>query len=217
MLGLKKGGTALTQKQRNLKKTWFPSPLPHRKTTSLNLPTILPNLLINPPSPNPHRHIPPSQSPTSPSVCFHSETRAKNHKHSRQRNRSTSLKGQISDELVGEAFCSTGVIEYFQLQKALKPLLKLEKIKEKSVSNPLNFRNAPMVIAFICLAGSHTHHFLKRASQVDFGIWLVELEQPSLKKMINFCLGKVLIYMHPSFYRSLIVKFPLDVGMLGWF
>ena len=34
----------------------------------------------------------------------------------------------------------------------------------------------------------------------------------SLKRCLNFCAGRVPILVHPSFYRSLKVRFPLDVG-----
>ena len=41
---------------------------------------------------------------------------------------------------------------------------------------------------------------------------LAELGHSSLKKCIPFCSGRVPILVHPSLYRSLKLKFPIDVG-----
>ena len=54
----------------------------------------------------------------------------------------------------------------------------------------------------------------EKASMVDVGVRLAKLEHLSLKKL-SFCSGRVLIYVHPSFYRSLKLWFPLDVGGLS--
>ena len=43
-------------------------------------------------------------------------------------------------------------------------------------------------------------------------LWLVELEHPSLNVMLSKCTDRVSIYIHPSFYRSLKLRFPMDVG-----
>ena len=39
-------------------------------------------------------------------------------------------------------------------EKRFKPLLDFKKIKKKRVSNPFNFRGAPMVTTFVRLDGS---------------------------------------------------------------
>ena len=65
----------------------------------------------------------------------------------------------------------------FQLWKILKPLLEVEKVDKKKVSNLFNFRGAPMVTIFICLAGSQTQgvwKFLEKASQTDTSMRLAE-------------------------------------------
>ena len=70
-----------------------------------------------------------------------------------------------------------------------------------------------MVTTFVCSAGNHTKElwrFIEEASRVD--IRLAELEHPSLKKNVIFCSARVPIYVHPCFYRSLKLKYPLDVG-----
>ena len=87
--------------------------------------------------------------------------------------------------------------------------------KEQKVSNLVNFRSAPMVITFVRSAGHRTtgvRKFLDTFCQTDMGIKLAELENSSLKRNLNFCAGRVPILIHPFFYRSLKVRFPLDVG-----
>ena len=102
-----------------------------------------------------------------------------------------------------------------QLKKTLKPLLQLEKIDKKKVNNPLNFKSAAMVTTFIRSASDRTKgvwKFLDTVRQTDTGVKLAELEHSSLKRCLPFCAGRVPILVHPSFYRALKVRFPLDVG-----
>ena len=73
-------------------------------------------------------------------------------------------------------------------------------------------QGAPMVATFVCSPSTPTQgvwRFPEKASRAD--IRLVELEHLSFKKMI-FCLGRVPIYVHPSFYRALTLKYPMDEG-----
>ena len=72
-----------------------------------------------------------------------------------------------------------------------------------------------MVTTFVRSAGDRTRgvwKFLNTACQTDLGMKLAELEHPSLKKCLPFCSGRVPILVHPSFYRSVKVRFLLDVG-----
>ena len=99
------------------------------------------------------------------------------------------------------------------LKKCLLSLIKLQKVNEQLVVNPYNYRGAPTVTPFICLASSCTDgvwQLLDRAIKSD--VRLVELEYPSLKKMQNVCSGRVPIYIHPCFYRAIKLRFLLDVG-----
>ena len=71
-----------------------------------------------------------------------------------------------------------------------------------------------MVTTFVRSAGDHTRgvwKFLNTVCQTDLGIKLAELEHSSLK-CLPFCSGRVPILVHPSFYRSPKMRFPLDVG-----
>ena len=111
------------------------------------------------------------------------------------------------------ALCSVEpeAVGNFQLRRALKLLLSLDKIKDLNVSNPANFRSAAMVTTFFRSAGDRTKgvwKFLSTVCQTDTGMKLAELEHSSLKKCITFCSGRV----HPSLYRSLKLRFPIDVG-----
>ena len=106
------------------------------------------------------------------------------------------------------ALCTDGLesVVNFQLWKTLKPLLDLERVNRKGVCNPVNFSSAPMVTTFVRSSGDRTKgiwKFLDTVCQTDTGIRLVELEHDSLKTISNFCVGRVPIYVRPSFYRAL--------------
>ena len=106
------------------------------------------------------------------------------------------------------------MISDFQIRRSLKPLMGLEKIQKKKVSNPLNFRSAPIVTTFVRSVGDRTQsvwNFLEAACHTDAGVRLAELEHPSLKKNVDALCGRTPIYVHPSCYRALKVRFPLDV------
>ena len=66
-----------------------------------------------------------------------------------------------------------------------------------------------MVTTFFRSAGDRTKgvwKFLSTVCQTDTGMKLAELEHSSL------CSGRVPILVHPSLYRSLKLRFPIDVG-----
>ena len=63
----------------------------------------------------------------------------------------------MSKEIGGAALCSSGAVEAnfdYSLKKALKTLIDLKKVNDLPVTNPLNFRSAPIVSTFVCSAGS---------------------------------------------------------------
>ena len=67
---------------------------------------------------------------------------------------------------------------------------------------------------FIRAAGDRSKglwQLLDTVRQTDVGVKLVELEHSSLR-CLPFCSGRIPILVHPSFYRSLKVLYPLDVG-----
>ena len=99
------------------------------------------------------------------------------------------------------------------LKETLKPLSSLKNINGKDITNPYLFKNAAMVTTFVRSAGPRTKelwHFLEGASRAD--VMLADLRHQSLKKMLPFCAGRVPILVHPSFYRSLKLRYPVDVG-----
>ena len=70
-----------------------------------------------------------------------------------------------------------------------------------------------MMTTFVRSAGNRTKElwrFIEEASQAD--IRLADMEHPSLKVMVTKCTGRVPIYVHHSFYRSLKLRYPVDVG-----
>ena len=70
-----------------------------------------------------------------------------------------------------------------------------------------------MVTTFVRSAGKCTRKqwcFLEEASRTD--IRMAELEHPSLNRILHQCTGRVPTYVHPSFYRSLKLRYPMDVG-----
>ena len=72
-----------------------------------------------------------------------------------------------------------------------------------------------MLTTFIRSAGDRTKgvwQFLDTVRQTDVGVKLAELEHSSLKRCLHHCAGRVPILVHPSFYRALKVRYPLDVG-----
>ena len=75
-----------------------------------------------------------------------------------------------------------------------------------------------MVNTFIRAAGDRTKgvwQFLDTVRQTDVGVKLAELEHSSLRRCLPFSSGRVPILVQPSFYRSLKVRFPLDVGRVS--
>ena len=115
------------------------------------------------------------------------------------------------------ALCSVELeaVGDFQLRKALKPLLNFEKVQNLNVSNPTNFRSAAMVTTFVRSPGDRARgvwKFLNTVCQADTGMKLAELEHSSLRKCIPYCSGRVPILVHPSLYRSLKLRFPIDDG-----
>ena len=69
-----------------------------------------------------------------------------------------------------------------------------------------------MVTTFVRSAGTRTRElwgFIEESSRTD--IRLAELEHPSLNKMLHQCTGRVSIYVHPTFYRSLKMWYPINV------
>ena len=72
-----------------------------------------------------------------------------------------------------------------------------------------------MVTTLIRAAGDRTKcvwQFLDTVRQTDMGVKLAELEHFSLRRCLPFSSGRVLILVHPSLYRSLKVRYPLDVS-----
>ena len=153
-----------------------------------------------------------------------SETRPPSRSTTRKSNRrraKSSSPGISNDQIQrAAALCSveSRAIGDFQRRKALKQVLDLERVQKKKTCNPVNFRGAPMVTTFIRSVGDRTRDvwkFLETVCQTDTGVRLAKLQHSSLNQMLNNYAKSVPIYVHASLYRSLKVRFPLDVGRLS--
>ena len=72
-----------------------------------------------------------------------------------------------------------------------------------------------MVTTFVGSSGDRSKgvwKFLDTVRKTNTGVVLAELEHSSLKRCLPYCSGRIPILVHPSLYRSLKVRFPLDVG-----
>lgn len=98
----------------------------------------------------------------------------------------------------------------------IKPLREMKIIDGKSVTNPKNFPDAPLVMTFV----RHTKTGRTKAmwNMIDDArgaipdLKLVEERHDSLDQLAPRCEGRVPIYVHPCLYRALKLTFPLDVG-----
>ena len=100
-----------------------------------------------------------------------------------------------------------------QIKSLLKPLRDLKKINQKDITNPYLFEGAAMVTTFVRSAGNRTKElwqFIEEASRADMR--LAEMGHESLNEISAKCTGRVPIYVHPTFYRPLKLRFPYDVG-----
>ena len=135
---------------------------------------------------------------------------------SKTHSRAKSVAGRDQQPLKAFYFCSetldSSIIDH-QIKKTLTPLSSLKTVNDKEITNPYLFRGAPMVTTFIRKMSNRTRElrrFIEEACRAD--IRLAELGHSSLKTMSSFCSGRVPIYVHPCFYRSLKLRYPLDVG-----
>ena len=161
----------------------------------------------------------PSLSPiTTPKLITrsHSVTRASTPSPSATKQRSQSVSSEMRRATNAFYFCED-ILEPQHLdhvlKKALKPLLALKTIEKKDITNPYNFQNVPMLTTFVRAAGNRTKElwlFIEEASRAD--VMLADTTNAMLQKMLPYCAGRVPILVHPSFYRSLKLRYPMDVG-----
>ena len=165
-------------------------------------------------------------SPQSPSLSpiitpklitqSHSVTRTSTPPPSATKQRSQSVSTEVRRATNAFYFCED-ILEPQHLdhvlKKALKPLLALKTIDKADITNPYNFKNAPMLTTFVRAAGNRTKElwlFIEEASRAD--VMLADTTNAMLRKMLPYCAGRVPILVHPFFYRSLKLRYPMDVG-----
>ena len=91
----------------------------------------------------------------------------------------------------------------------------MEEVKGKRIDDPVQFADAPVVTTFVrSAAGRSTPvwDMLEAARKAIPGARLADWEHPSLNELKSKCDGRVPVYTHPSLYRALKLRFPLDVG-----
>ena len=167
-------------------------------------------------------------SPTPPTLSPVSTPKILSRSHSATRNptpspstsdtgrRSKSASREVQQALNSFYFCQD-ILESpsldRQIKSLLKPLRDFKKIDQKEITNPYLFEGAAMVTTFVRSAGGRTKElwqFIEEASRADMR--LAEMGHDSLNEIAAKCTGRVPIYVHPTFYRSLKLRFPYDVG-----
>ena len=172
---------------------------------------------LKPSKPPSTQRCPPSPL-SSPKLSSWSLSETKHHRPTeipQTQQRAKSVSKEDRQELNANYFCTDidqPNIDH-QIKKSLMPLRSLKSVNNKMISNPYLFRGAPMVTTFVRLSSNRTKElwqFIAGASRVDMR--LAEMEHYSLKKMLTHCAGRVPIYVCLNFYRSLKLRYPLDVG-----
>ena len=187
-----------------------------------------PAQIIPPPQHTPENPTKPPLSPTPPTLSPISTPKLLSRSHSATKDpqpspstsgtvrRSRSASRDVQQALNSFYFCQD-ILESptldRQIQNLLKPLRDLKKVDQKDITNPYLFKGAAMVTTFVCSAGNRTNklwQFIEEASRADMR--LAEMGHDSLNEISSKCTGRVPIYVHPTFYRSLKLRFPYDVG-----
>ena len=187
-----------------------------------------PAQIIPPPQHTPENPTKPPLSPTPPTLSPISPPKLLSRSQSATRDpqpspstsgtvqRSRSASRDVQQTLNSFYFCQD-ILESptldRQIKNLLKPLRDLKKVDQKDIKNPYLFEGAAMVTTFIRLAGNQTKElwqFIEEASRAD--MTLAEMEHDSLNEISSKCTNRVPIYVHPTFYRSLNLRFPYDVG-----
>lgn len=118
-----------------------------------------------------------------------------------------------------ETICQVDKEEYTKvLSKHKRPLLKvlykINKVDGKTTEDPRNFPKAPGVITCVRDTGSFlkvwSHLF--EAKEPFPNIRMLEIDDPEIKKLRQFCAGRVPVLVHPSLYRAIKLTYPTDVG-----
>ena len=203
-------------------------PQPKGKEKSKSpVPAERPAQIIPPPQKQKTTPVHPTEIPPSPSlspittpkvlVRSHSVTRlspppqAIAHK-TRSHSTSTETRNALNAIYFCEDVLDNPNLDH-SIKKSKKPLSSLKKINEKDITNPYLFSNVPMLTTFVRSAGNRTKelwHFIDEASRAD--VMLADTKNVMIKKMLPFCSGRVPILVHQSFYRSLKLRYPMDVG-----
>ena len=185
-----------------------------------NTPAHFSDFLLSPKSPSLSPITTPKLLTRAHSVTRESPTAVASSSSTELKPRSRSASNEVRRAFTAFHYCQD-IIEPQNmdhiLKKTLKPLSSLKTIDDKNITNQYLFKNAAMVNTFVRSAGNRTKelwHFLEGASLAD--VMLADLRHQSFKKLLPFCSGRVPILVHPSVYRSLKLRYPVDVeGITG--
>ena len=212
------GGSPKRKTTKKVKKATAQTPDPQTTNTNTtkneNLPcpktsSLAPNPHTSYPSPNPVAATtsqPPSPEKITPSLPEESR------KPSKKKQQQTFLEG---DQICHVAPSDVGPCLSTQ-RKRLRPLLRLEEVDGHRTDQPDLFKDAPVVTTFVRVAEGQTPppvwKMLEAAEGAIPNVRLADWKHPSLKTLKSKCQGRVPVYTHPSLYRALKLRYPLDVG-----
>lgn len=100
-------------------------------------------------------------------------------------------------------------------RKALSGLLfQMNEVDGKSTEDPRNFPKAPGVITCVRDTGAYLRVWshLFEAKEAFPNIRMFDMEDPSIRRLRQFCAGRVPVLIHPSLYRAIKLIYPMDVG-----
>lgn len=85
---------------------------------------------------------------------------------------------------------------------------------EESTENLRNFPGTPGIITLIRNTGNNLKVWDHLAEYKDAfpKLQMAQIESPKLKKLAQFCSGRVLVLLHLSLYRALNLTFLIDLG-----
>ena len=175
---------------------------------------LIPLKSLKPPLPNAAIHL---SSLTPQTVLLVWDKTPSTHRNHKTPQRAKSVSKEDRQPVNAICFCTDILvqsnIDHRMKKKSLTPLMSLKNVNNKKISNPYLFRGVSIVTIFGCLISYQTKELWKLiegASLADMR--LAEMEYPSVKKMLTHCASRFPIYVHPCFYRSLKLRYPLDVG-----
>lgn len=103
--------------------------------------------------------------------------------------------------------------------KDLKYLLNFKMINGKDVKNPRNFPKAKRILTVIrSSSGARQIWGIPQEANDAFSLCPpppAYFDDRNVKRLQQYCAGRLPLFVHPSLYRALKLTFPLDIGGLS--